>query len=440
MHQIYRRALIGFVMLLGASAPAAAQDDMQSVFEALPVDAFDYLPTFSNTSVFNYLSTYGVSALRDVDTLTGTATLDLEGGFLSCETGTTAGSECLVETVEFGRYEAGREGRWGVGIMPTTLPTGDGVVEWGAYDGSDGAFFRIHDGDGDGLLELCVIYEADGTETETCGLEQDGDGIIRQTATPFNGGPRPQDFDPFTDAGVYVGHMNWYGIGGTTFIVYYPVRGSRHSLKTWYVHVHAPATGQSFIDPNQPIRVRADNGTTTDNVEVQIGGRRYDIAGAGDPERRINGHYRIGQTVTASGNPLTPLVCVQREATFPGSRVNTVPIWIFEISVDSDQDLILWFVINATLTGASFVDPPQQADAESAAVFDVSATAITASEATSGPYYIEGGANFFRDVVAQQERSLKIFLTDTEPVCVAAIVPGAADATVDTVLRVIEGW
>lgn len=434
-----KRLLTAILMIVAAST-ATAQDNFQSIFERLPIDTFDYLPTFENTSVMNLLSSYGPSAMRDVDTLTGSATLDLEGGHLSCETGTTAESVCQVETVEFGRYEAGREARWGIGIFPTTMPTGNGKVEFGAFDGTDGAFFRMYDSDGDGLMEMCVIYENDGTEDETCGLEESASGQPVKTSTPFNSEPLPQDFNPFTTAAVYVGHMNWYGIGGNTFIVYYPVADDRHSLRTWYVHVHEPATGESFVDPNQPLRVVADNGTTAENVEIQIGGRRYDIAGRGDPERRIIGAYRTGQTVTASGDPLTPLVCVQREATFPGSRVNTVPVWVYEWNIDSDEDLMVWIVVNPTLTGASFADPPQQQDSESAVVFDISATAITASEAVSGPYFVEGGDNFFRDPVATSERALQIHLTDTEPICIAAIAFGAVDATVLSVMRVIEGW
>jgi hypothetical protein len=437
-----RIVAVAAALLVGAAAfPASAQRDGMEKLDYMPTDTFGYLPTFQLDPIFNYLSTYGPTSRHNRETLTNSASHDLEGGFLSCETGTTAESECQVDTVETGRYEAGREARWGMGRYPVTLPTDDGAIEVGAFTDDDGSFYRIEDTDDDGRLEFCVVYRDAGDDAEICGLERQADGSVARTDTPFFGEQRPSDFNPFNQAWVAIGWTNWYGIGGTTYIIQYAQPGNDGTLNRWVVHSYTPAAGQAYRDPNLPIRYRVANDNATSNVEVQIGGRRFDMAGISTPERRLSGDYRVAQTVSSGGSTPTPLICFRREAEFPAGtgRANTVTVYAAGFDVFTDEDIILWIVVDPDLTGGTWETPSQKLDNETALEANTGVTSFTNPDAFTGPYGAQGGGGPQPFNLSKRE-NLRVQFPGTDPVCLAALVPGGQDATVSTTFRIVEGW
>lgn len=372
-------------------------------------------------STFNYQSTWGLTARHDLQDTSGTGSIDLEGGYISLETGSTAGGTAELTTVEYGRYFPGRGAVAGVGFLPVEIPTGDGVIQWGAFTDSDGAYFRIKNN------QLCVVYENNTSEAETCGYRN------------FNGNPKPDDFDPLTDASIANIRLNWYGVGGAEYILYYADADSPSTVEKWLVHRFVPARGQAFQDPNLPIRVSVDNGTANENIEVQVGGRRYDTEGSNQAEGRLSGEYASGQTI-ASGNDLQTMMCMRRKLTFPGdTRENTVSVKVLEFDVSSTESLAVWLVVDPDLSSPTWSDPSEHQSDETAVESYVSVDTITTYDTVSGPYLVTTTGTFL-DPVGNISPSIDLEFPSNDPVCLVARNLAGQDATVTSAIRVLEFW
>lgn len=402
------------------------QDSHDRTQETLKVGKripFGEMGVYNLENILSYQSTWGVTNRHDFTETANGGSVDLENGFISLETSTSANGSSALTTVEYGRYEPGRVVQVGIGVIPTTPPTGDAIAEWGAFTDSNGAYFHQKVG------SFCVVYENAGTEDETCGVSN------------FNGETKPDDFDPTVDGAVYVINMNWYGIGGAEYIAYYADEDAPGTLSRWVMHRHAPTNGQSFEDPNLPIKISADNGTSGANVEYQVGGRRYDVTGVVQAEFRRSGDYRLNQTVTASGSPITPLICIRRKSEWPpgSGRTNTVGVYIDSFEIVTDVDTVVWIMLNPDLTGASWGTPEAHVSSETAIETDTSSTSLSNQEAVSGPYLIPGGSGPQKFTTGSAV-SLRVQAVNNRPICLVARVPGASDATVDSSLLAVETW
>lgn len=410
------------VLLLLVASPALAAPETSNV--PRNIGPFGAAASYELTNIFSLQSTFGPTYRRDIETTTNSGAIALDGGYIEVKTGTTTGSTAQLDTVERGQYQPGKGAEAGLAVNVVTPPTGDGVAEWGLGDGDNGAFWRLK---GDG--SVCVVYERATTEQEFCGSDLNG--------------YRADEISPASEAYIYVVRFNWYGVGGAQFVAYATHEGYAGTLRPLVAHTFAPENGLAMEDPNLPIFASVDNGATTTDVEIEVGGRRYDIQGKFKPETRISGEYRIGQTVTASGDPVTPLVCMRREDPFPeAGRQNAVNVYIEGFGIETDEDLIVWFASVddlADLTGESFGTPSQHSDGETAVESDKNSTAIANVEAVDGPWLRAGGDTGNRSRLTS-EKGRRIPFVSTNPTCLVAIVPGGTDATVDSTVRVVEEW
>jgi hypothetical protein len=195
--------LVAFALCLAPALGGAATTPESKLWDkekGWTQSAFGERGIFELVNVISIQSVWGTSTIRDVIETTGTGGTQLDGGYVEVSTGTTTGSSARVETVQRGQYQPGKSAEGGVGIYPKTAPdSGTESMSWGLGDGNQGVFWRYHDSDSDGDFELCVVYEKSTVEDETCEGDFNGFGF--------------GEWDPATDAGVYVVRFNWYGVG-----------------------------------------------------------------------------------------------------------------------------------------------------------------------------------------------------------------------------------
>lgn len=383
------------------------------------ISPFGEAATYELTNIISLQSTFGTSTLRDVVTTANGGTVSLDGGYLEVKADSQNNSTADLSTVNRGQYQPGKGAETGMGLIVNTAPTNDGVAEWGLGDGDNGAFWRLK-GNGD----FCVIYERADTEQEFCEGSLNGEDAGR--------------VDPVNEAYVYVIRFNWYGVGGASWFAYRADAAYETTLQPLHVHTFVPDNGQAMEDPNQPIFAFVDSASTTTQVEVEVGGRRYDVQGRFRPPRRLTGQRREGQSV-ASADGYVPLVCVQRENPFPASgRQNSVNAFIApdETVIESNNDIDVVYTTGGTLTGASFADPDGYDDGDTALEFDTSATAISGQTRLAGPFRLDGGKEKKVGPVAAKGETIP--LVGTDPTCILGEVN--SDSTVDTYLNVREEW
>lgn len=408
------RALILIAALLLAwPAHAQTRDVPQNV------GPFGEAATYELTNIISLQSTFGLSTQRDVTVTTNSGSVGLDGGYLEVRSGTTTDSTAALETVDRGQYQPGRAAEAGIGIRVVTPPTGDGVAEWGIGDGDNGAFWRIK------ADSKCVVYERAGTEQEFC------DGALN--------GRQADSWQPETKAFVYVIRFNWYGVGGAQYVAYAPDDRWSGTLRPNVVHTFVPSNGQAMEDPNQYIFAQVDNNTTTTDVEVEVGGRRYDIQGEFKPPTRKTHHRRTGLSV---GTSYVPVICVRKEDPFPeAGRQNSINAFLaaFVPNVATENINVVFATVDASdLTGASFVDPPDYADGDTALEYDISSTAVANYTVVAGSFPYAAGTNENKGSLGDDKQE-RIDLIRTDPTCALAKTD-ANTATVDATLRVTEEW
>jgi hypothetical protein len=414
------RTLATVVFALLIAAPSVAQDRLY-VPLGERYGPFGEKGVYELTNIISLQSTFGLSTQRDVTSTANGGTVGLSGGYLEVKADTQSGSTAALETVDRGQYQPGKGAEMGIGVRVVTAPTGDGVAEWGLGDGDNGAFFRLKSGG------LCVVYERAGSESEAC------EGSFNGSLGGFN---------PTSEAGVYVIRFNWYGVGGAEWFVYEPNARSGGTLREHLVHSFVPANGQAMEDPNQYIFARVDNGATTTAVEIEVGGRRYDVQGKFKPPVRKTHARRTGVSV---GTSYTPIICVRKEDPFPESgRQNSINAFFasFVPQVETEDITVVFAKVElADLTDANFVDPPDYDDGNTALEYDISSTAVSDFTILQGGFTFEAGATSGPNQGPKlgEDKTERVDIIRNTPTCALAKTD-ANTATVDATLRVTEEW
>jgi hypothetical protein len=422
------RALAFALGLLIAAPALAAEGDVQET-QGLRFTPYGEAMTAELTNIISLQSVFGTSTQRDIETTTNTGAIGLDTGYIELTTGTTTGSDARLETVDRGQYQPGKGAESGMGVRLVTVPdSGTEAASWGLGDGDNGIFWRYHDADSDGDFELCVIYERAETEDETCEGSFNKQGL--------------GSFDVTTGGAIYIVRFNWYGFGGADFLLLQPGDSGVTGLVPRLVHRHVPAAGQALEDPNLPIFAEVDNGNGTTNVELEVGGRRYDIQGKFRPPLRKTHARRTGVSV---GTSYTPIICVRKEDPFPESgRQNSVNAFFasFTPTVETEDITVVYAKVElADLTDANFVDPPDYDDGNTALEYDISSTAVSDFIILQGGFTFEaGGGGFFADPAKLgEDKTERVDIIRNTPTCALAKTD-ANTATVDATLRVTEEW
>ena len=365
------------------------------------------------TPIIELNSSYGTSALRDIETATGSGSITTSNAEIIVSTGATATSTAKLETSEVGRYIPGYAAEIGVGIRIPTDPTGNQVFTWGGLSsgGNDGLYF------GKDATGFFVARLRSGSETKVYQSSWNKDILDGTGDSTFNINN--------ADGHIYQINFTWYGYGSIEFGVVGTVNGIQRFIPC---HVFSDFNETSIVSPNLRVFAEADNGGDASDATLYVAGRQYSIIGQYVPKFRFTGDWRAGVT---TGTTEEPIVSFRRKT---GFEDRSVKLEGFDV-LSATQPHIIEIRIGGSLTGASFGTPTNHTAAETALESDTSATAIT------------GGIVVWQELVdagagAQVElagRSVDFDIPDTEVVTICArTVSGSG--SVSAALRMREEW
>lgn len=333
--------------------------------------------TVSRTPIIELNSAYGTSAIRDIVTTAGSGAKDdvngsITTGEIELSTGTTASSSVLLESAEVARYIPGYSAELGIGARLPTAPTGEQVARWGGrtFEGNDGFYF-IYDATG-----LGICRQKAGTEN-----------IVYQSSWNFDKldgtGPSGITLD-LTLGHIFQIDYTWYGYGGIRFSVVDTLGEFQRPIPVHYI-AGDDVVGTTIEDPSLQIFAEVENGATTSDYTMYVGGRQYSIVGKYVPKYRFTGDTRAGVTV---GTTLLPLISF-REKT--GYQNRSVKLREFNGVNTGSATARMVIILDGTLTGASWGTPTNYTAAETALEVDKSATAISGGNVLWQGSLITGG-------------------------------------------------
>lgn len=240
-------------------------------------DPFGYRKTADVTPVFGLLPKESVSTIRSRTQTTNSGSVSADGSEITVSTGTTTGSTATLDTQQWGRYVPGFSAVYGVRVQIPTDPSGDEEVKWGAFNDNNGMIWGL---DSTGLF----LQIRDGGSDSNKIRETDFRGTL------------PPAFDT-SNSIIYRNPFTYYGAGAVKWELFFSEAGRN---KRQIIHAVSPddksdigLTGGGsplFEQPNFPIRVEVDNGTTTNDITANVIGRQFDVLGEYEPARKSVSH------------------------------------------------------------------------------------------------------------------------------------------------------
>lgn len=378
---------------------------------------FDEQITTERTPLIELNSALGLSDLRDKRTVVGTGTVTNTAGEHVLSTGGTTASSAELQSVEHGRYYPGTSAQTGMGVRVPAAYTGTAKAEWGYFGATDGFGFGV---DANGPY---IFYTRAGSQTKVLQSSwnidvMDGSGISGATLNLANGN-------------VYQINFSWYGYGVIEW--YIMADGVNGRQVPVLVHRYRPTTTNSIRNPNQPITAKVDNGNTTTDYTIYVGGRQFSVYGRYIPSFRRTQESKIA--LGSVGTTFVPIISFRRK-----SGKESFPVKFHEISIITTGAAILWElrVSPTTLTTPTWLAPSNIPATETALEVDVAATAITGGQKlqsglvnTSGVGATESGG------ASNDSFAIEIPGTEIVTLCVRAL---SGTATVTAVLGMEEEW
>ena len=391
-----------------------------------PQSLFGDVVTIRRRTVIDLASSFGTSTLRDETFSSGSGNIaqdpDPTTGEIVLETGTTPDSSIALASAEYGRYVPGYSAQQGIGIRIPDPPT-EGEITWGYYNGVDG-FYWGYDGD---QGELFVARTKNGTEVERTYRSSWNRGTIDTILD--------RDWD-IQDGSIFQIDFSWYGYGIILFTIVSQtandLRDTSPRQESVAVHAIKVDDDTSVTDPNQPIRVDAENAGTGENVQVRVGGRQFSVFGEEPSEQRDTAASVFSQTV--GNGTWTHLMSWRRDpADVANARLN-----VDDIDFGIDQTANLALVVNADITGFTWTTPELVDPDETLLQYSTAGTFNGIGNGTkgwAGSIRVGGQGN------AQAEVSPDIDLQFGQNTVVSLIAQcdgGTGDATYT--MRMLEDW
>jgi hypothetical protein len=384
-----------------------------SLYDRLQVAQFD--------NIFNVLPLYGVSALRDVVTTSGSGNVSNNGDGYALTTTASANDSAILDTAERGRFNSGTAFEAGLTIQIPSPPTGNQSIRWGIFDDNNGLYFGR---DAGGIF---IATRKNGAETTKVYQSQwnidklDGTGPSGLTLNPNNG---------------YMYQIRFgtnFGIAEYRIMLIDPGTNSEIPIAC---HRQPPVSQSLVGDPNQPIRVQIQNGSTAQPISASVRGRYYANLGTARPLNRMTSESRLN--VSTNNTTFIPLVSFQRKVTFPtgATKSNSINVTVNGFDLIASTDVVWQLRQGSTLTGANWVNPSETLSSETSCLTDISATGVNVSTGVK----IMGGLAPSGVRTALTSFPVDIVMTATTPVtlCVRNITSNTG--TVSAVLRVHEEW
>ncbi|WP_082927520.1 hypothetical protein [Paenibacillus oryzisoli] len=387
---------------------------------------FSELRVAKKTPIIELTSVYGISALRDIVTVTGggTVTNNATEYALTTSTGTT--DSAILDSADRGRYEPGYACEVGIGVRQPVAPTGNQFARWGLYDTQNGAFF------GNNSSGIFVAVRRGGTDT-----------VIPQASwnvDPLNGTGQSGATLNLAKGNIFLIVFTWYGYGIIEFRVVLP-NPTTTAQEVITVHRFSPVGQTSLIDPDLPLRAEVNNSGTGTAFNLFAAGRQYSIIGKFNPVFRNTSERRTVTNVTAT---LIPLISFTRKAVFPAGsgRANSIQVLLESVEIITNVDLAFQVILGGTVNG-TFINYPTATTnipvSETALLVNSSSTTITGGEVVfQGLAAASTGSS--TSLLASQNL-LDFELPDNQIITLAVATLGAGGSnTVSAIFRVTENW
>lgn len=316
-----------------------------------PTSLFQDVETIERRTVVDNTSSFGTSVLRDTVTNTNSGSVQEDPaptGEIHLSTGTTANSSVELRTTEYGRYTPGFSAQCGTGIRVPTLPT-EGEARWGYFDDNDGFYWGYDGSQG----EMFVSRRTGGSEMERVYRSNWNRDVIDEELN--------RSWDP-TGGDIYQIDFSWYGFGIVLFSIVTQTQDEtrRGNPAQVNVPVHAISVqdSTSISDPNQPITVEVENGSTGEDIDLYVGGRQFSIFGQPPAESRVTSQHNAGTSTDTTS--WTYLMSWQRDPTsVANSKVN-----IEAIKSIQTEDVRLALLIEPNVSSTSYGIPELTASGE----------------------------------------------------------------------------
>lgn len=332
---------------------------------------FDEQITSSKRQIINLKSIYGLSALRDVQTTTGSATIANATGEYKLTTTVNGDDKAILESAERGRYYAGQDAQAGIGVRISDTPTGNQVSRWGYYDDNDGFGFGVD------ATDLFIFDRKGGTETKVYQSNWNVDKLDGTGSSGLN--------LTIADGAIYHINFSWYGYGTIVYEVVY-FDSTTKEQKSVIVHRIRKTSSVSIEDPNLPIRAEIENATTGAIFDsMYVGGRQFSTFGDLANPRRITSERNLN--LLSIGNTPVPLVSFRRKSAF-----ESISVKVSDLDIITNFDAIIDVRLDTTLTGASFGTPTNYSASETALESDTSATAVSGGEILYSTLVVSAGS------------------------------------------------
>lgn len=382
--------------------------------------AFNDLETVERRTIVDIQSSEGTSSLRDVISESGSANIPQDAqqsGELLVESGTTSGSTATLDTALYGQYTSGYIAQQGIGVRIPNQPIDDQEIRWGYFSDNDGFFWGY---DADGLYVARLRNgSVEGKTYRGQWNEADPDDIRAESAQAWE----------LSEGAIFQIDFAWYGYGAIEFRIVSSAKNKEQRVAT--VHKMALVDQTSITNPNQPIRMRVDNGTTTSNLQAYVGGRQFSILGSPTNNYRITSQSR--QSASVASGSWTHLVSMRRKS----GEDRNINVSIGGFGAYGSGNMRVALVMNPNISGQSWTNPD---------LTDSSETQL--ESATDGTFDgIGSGTKIYEDVVSGANnkpggadlQDLNIRVPRNQPVSLLAYGIGNSP-TASATMRLEEDW
>jgi hypothetical protein len=305
----------------------------------------------------------------------GTATFNANLSGVVMAVTNTAGSEVIRQTKHVMRYIPGRTSTLSFAIRLQTPVVGV-RRRFGLFDENNGVFFEDA-GDGNYYCVLRSNTTGSVVETRVARADWNGDKLDGNGRSKITADPNAQHMINI--------EYEWYGAGQVKFS--YTIDGETHNIHTFN-------TGNVLntvwsATPFLPIRLELKNVTGAAGTHYLYQGSNS-IISEGVPEKLGTGQNILtplaGRTMTLA-NTFYPIVSIRLKSTaLQGIALPTA----FQAATTDNANIFYKLVVNATLTGTSWVD---MADPNSFTQYDLSATGMTGGTDIDAGFVVSGASS-----------------------------------------------
>lgn len=243
-----------------------------------------------------------------------------------------------------------------MGLRIPTLPTGDATIKAGYWKGNTGMYFRF---DSNGKW---VVVENGGTIVEEKHQDDWNIDTLRGNKDDTNN-PSTAEFNIGNGHVLQIPFV-YYGYGPVLFEVGLEQPDGQYLLLP--VHSFNRKDAITIDEPNLPITIEVDSGTTGQQLDCFVGGRQISTFGKQQGVSRDVGSYRLQQSV---GGTFEPLISFRHKTGW-----KNIIVRLSSLSIISDLDLVWRIRTGGSLTGFSWGAPTDYTASEVATEWDISAT------------------------------------------------------------------